>query len=95
MQKVGHDTNVVPLPRSSGVQAASTGHVRDADEDNERRAIVRAIASSPVTIQWLRDHVHKILLREAGLLEVLGDDEGADHLRRRAAAHMKGETPLW
>lgn len=72
-----------------------SGHVRSADEEDDRKALVRAIASAPVHMQWLREHVGKILVREAGLLERLGDPEGADQLRRRAAAHVAGDTPLW
>lgn len=79
-------------PRGPDVASA---HTRAGDEDDARAAMVRAVASSPVHIQWLRDHVAKILLREAAQLAGLGDDEGADHLRRRAAAHRAGDTPLW
>lgn len=85
--------NLRAVPRR-GPEGGS-GHVRHADEDADRRALVRAIASAPVHMQWLREHVGKILVREAGMLERLGDAEGADHLRRRAAAHVAGDTPLW
>lgn len=61
----------------------------------EHRALVRHISSSGPRIQWLRNHVGMILEREAHQLDALGDDEGADHLRRRARAHVAGELPAW
>lgn len=69
--------------------------LRSPAETADRRALVRCIAASPVHMQWLREHVGAILEREAVQLDGLGDPEGADHLRRRARAHIAGDTPLW
>lgn len=89
MERVGADTNVVSIPRRPA------GRARVADDAVDRAALVRAIAASPVHIAWLREHVGKILEREAHLLDGLGDPEAGEHLRRRAAAHVAGDTPLW
>lgn len=87
---------VISLPPAMTERiVAPEGRSLPAAEVADRRALVRCIAASPVHMGWLRDHVAAILEREAHQLDALGDAEGADHLRRRARAHMLGETPLW
>jgi hypothetical protein len=62
----------------------------------QRRELVRWIASEPVLIDWLRGHV-------AGQLEdvaaAIPDGDGLERarevVRQRAAAHRRGETALW
>lgn len=63
----------------------------------QREQLVRHIASEPVLVQWLRDHVATQLLYAAQEAEeAVADLEPAVILlERRAAAHQRGDTPLW
>lgn len=63
----------------------------------EVQLLVRSIAADPAKTQWLRNHVANAL--EAAAQEVSGIDLLAvapeQILARRAAAHRRGDTPLW
>jgi hypothetical protein len=72
--------------------------VPDRTEAEERAALVRHIAADPVRVQWLRDHVAGVLDRVALAVRESDPptvDVAAAAIERRAAAHRRGETPLW
>lgn len=65
---------------------------------DERRALVRYLAASPDRIAWLREHVAAHLDRVA--VAVAESDPpsievAAAAIHSQAAAHRRGETPLW
>lgn len=87
------ERRLAPVPAAP--RRVPTPELTDADE---ARALVRYIAASPDRIAWLRDHVAGHLERVA--LAVAESDPpdiqvAAAAIERRAAAHRRGDTPLW
>lgn len=69
-----------------------------AGDEEDTRALVRFIAASPNRIGWLREHVAAQLDRVAVAVAESDPptvDVAAAAIRTRAAAHRRGETPLW
>lgn len=61
----------------------------------EREHLVRVIASSPIYLDWLRDHNAKLLAAEAARAAEAGRTAAAEHLRARAEAHRTAEVAPW
>lgn len=92
-----YDDALPPPVRPLAAFTRTAGGGRPITPQGRVRALVAQIAADPALIGWLREHGARLLERAADRLaaSTLADTDACEAVRSLAAAHRRGETPLW